>query len=126
MFGVSVRLYAVLCAILPHHVLPFVAGILMWEIVTLGWTPYPGFSANEVVKKVTDGFRLEKPEHCKREMFNIMYYCWDKEPNKRPSFSELVTLLDNILYSENDYIELDRFPDHAYYNILKPVLDEKL
>lgn len=102
-------------------------GILMWEIVTLGWTPYPGFAAAEVIKKVCDGFRLEKPEHCKREMFNIMYYCWDRDANKRPSFTELVTMLDNILYSENDYIELDRFPDHAYYNILKPgMTGEKL
>lgn len=93
----------------------------MWEIVTLGWTPYPGLTATEVIKKVCDGgYRLEKPEHCKREMYNIMYYCWDRDPNQRPSFSELVCLLDNILYSENDYIELDRFPDHAYYNILKP------
>ena len=49
-----------------------------------------------------------------------MYYCWDKDPQKRPSFAELVSLLDNILCSQNDYIELDRFPDHGYYNILKP------
>lgn len=27
-------------------------GILLWEIVTLGSTPYPGLSANEVMKKV--------------------------------------------------------------------------
>lgn len=96
-------------------------GILMWEIVTFGWTPYPGLAAAEVIKKVCEaGYRLEKPEHCKREVYNIMYYCWNSDPGQRPSFAELVTMLDNILYSENDYIELDRFPDHAYYNILKP------
>lgn len=92
----------------------------MWEIVTLACTPYPGMTATEVIKKVCDGYRLEKPEHCKREMYNIMYYCWERNPNKRPSFSELVCLLDNLLYSDNQYIELDRFPNHAYYNILKP------
>lgn len=27
-------------------------GILMWEIVTLGSTPYPGISAADVMKKV--------------------------------------------------------------------------
>lgn len=27
-------------------------GILMWEIVTLGSTPYPGISASEVMRKV--------------------------------------------------------------------------
>lgn len=28
-------------------------GILMWEIVTLGSTPYPGIAAAEVMKKVS-------------------------------------------------------------------------
>ncbi|XP_054707143.1 tyrosine kinase receptor Cad96Ca-like [Uloborus diversus] len=92
-------------------------GVVMWEIVTLGSTPYPGMAASEVMRKVKEGFRLEKPEHCKREVYNIMFYCWDKDSNKRPSFSELVLLLDKLLISENDYIELDRFPDHSYYNI---------
>ncbi|XP_076368276.1 LOW QUALITY PROTEIN: tyrosine kinase receptor Cad96Ca-like [Tachypleus tridentatus] len=92
-------------------------GILMWEIVTLGSTPYPGMAAAEVMRRVRDGYRLEKPDHCKREMYNIMHYCWDSDPKERPSFSELVCLLDKLLISEHDYIELDRFPDHSYYNI---------
>ncbi|XP_018789565.1 PREDICTED: tyrosine kinase receptor Cad96Ca-like isoform X2 [Bactrocera latifrons] len=43
-------------------------GILMWEIVTLGSTPYPGISAADVMRKVRDGYRLGKPEHCRREL----------------------------------------------------------
>lgn len=93
-------------------------GVLMWEIVTLGSTPYPGLGAAEVMRRVKDGYRLEKPEHCKRELYNIMFYCWDKDQNERPSFHELVDLLSNLLESENDYIELDRFPDHSYYNVI--------
>src|SRR4051812_39814518 len=85
-------------------------GILMWEIVTLGGTPYPGMAAAEVIKYVREGNRLLKPEHCKREMYNIMYYCWDTNPEKRPTFTQLVDYLDKLLISENDYIELDRFP----------------
>ena len=41
-------------------------GVLMWEIVTLGSTPYPGMSGSEVMKRVREGVRLEKPEHCDR------------------------------------------------------------
>ncbi|GIY58924.1 tyrosine kinase receptor Cad96Ca [Caerostris darwini] len=92
-------------------------GVLLWEIVTLGSTPYPGLSANEVIRRVRDGYRLEKPEHCRREMYNIMFYCWDKDPKQRPSFGELVNFLDRLLISEHTYIELERFPDHSYYNI---------
>ncbi|XP_076250730.1 tyrosine kinase receptor Cad96Ca-like [Rhynchophorus ferrugineus] len=93
-------------------------GILIWEVVTLGSTPYPGISAADVMKKVRDGYRLDKPEHCRRELYNIMYYCWDKDPKKRPSFSELVELLERLLLTETDYIELERFPDHSYYNMM--------
>lgn len=68
--------------------------------------------------KVRDGYRLEKPEHCRRELYNIMYYCWSQDPNERPSFGELVKMLDKLLHTEMDYIELERFPDHNYYNIV--------
>jgi len=91
-------------------------GVLMWEIVTLGATPYPGMSGSEVLKKVKEGKRLEKPEHCNREMFNIMYYCWDANPEDRLSFSQLVKDFEDMLMKDTDYIDLNMFPDHAYYN----------
>ncbi|XP_015520313.2 tyrosine kinase receptor Cad96Ca isoform X1 [Neodiprion virginianus] len=93
-------------------------GVLIWEIVTLGSTPYPGLAAAEVMKRIKEGYRLDRPEHCKRELYNIMYYCWDKDPACRPSFTELVNLAEGLLLDETDYIELDRFPDHSYYNVL--------
>ncbi|KAF5299462.1 hypothetical protein FQR65_LT01042 [Abscondita terminalis] len=92
-------------------------GVLIWEVVTLGSTPYTGLSAAEVMKKIRDGYRLEKPEHCRRELYNIMYYCWDKDPKQRPRFSECVELLEKLIVSKTDYIELERFPDHSYYNM---------
>uniref|UniRef100_T1H9Y5 receptor protein-tyrosine kinase n=1 Tax=Rhodnius prolixus TaxID=13249 RepID=T1H9Y5_RHOPR len=93
-------------------------GVLVWEIVTLGSTPYPGLSAPDVMKKVKEGYRLDKPEHCRRELYNIMFYCWNEDPKERPDFTELVDLLEQLLLSETDYIELQRFPDHSYYNIV--------
>ena len=100
-------------------------GILIWEIVTLGSTPYPGLAAAEVMRRVRDGYRLDKPEQCRRELYNIMYYCWDKDPKDRPSFGELIKLLEQLLLTETEYIELERFPDHSYYNMVN-LSDEKL
>ncbi|KAB7495880.1 Tyrosine kinase receptor Cad96Ca, partial [Armadillidium nasatum] len=91
-------------------------GVLLWEIVTLGSTPYPGISAVDVMKRVKDGYRLEKPDHCKREIYNIMFYCWDADERHRPSFSELVKSLEALILTEVDYIQLENFPDHNYYN----------
>ena len=59
-------------------------------IPTLGSTPYTGLHPSEVMKKVRDGYRLEKPEHCKRELYNIMVKCWEKSAENRPTFSDLV------------------------------------
>ncbi|XP_066961892.1 tyrosine kinase receptor Cad96Ca-like isoform X1 [Macrobrachium rosenbergii] len=101
-------------------------GVLLWEIVTLGSTPYPGLGAAEVMKRVKEGYRLEKPDHCRREIYNIMYYCWDKDPKERPCFTELVHTLEGLLLSEVEYIELDRFPDHSYYNVVTEKSDELL
>src|SRR5207249_6004214 len=92
-------------------------GVLLWEIVTLGSTPYPGMAASEVMKKVRSSYRLEKPEHCKRELYNIMFYCWDKDSRERPSFMELSQTLEHLLLTDTEYIELDRFPDHSYSNV---------
>jgi fibroblast growth factor receptor 1 len=77
------------------------------------------------MRKVREGYRLEKPEHCKREAYNVMFYCWEKDAAQRPAFSELVQLLEQLLMSETDYIELERFPDHSYYNMVPPT-DEKV
>merc|ERR1740129_503253 len=90
--------------------------VLMWEIVTLGSTPYPGLSGSDVMKRVRDGVRLDKPAHCDREIYNTMYYCWDKDPTVRPSFSQLVKDFEGLLIKDTEYIDLNQFPDHAYYN----------
>ena len=47
-----------------------------------------------------------------------MYYCWSKDPKDRPSYRELIDSLESLLLSEVDYIQLDRFPDHGYYNFI--------
>jgi len=91
-------------------------GVLMWEIATLGSTPYPGMSGSEVMKKVKEGYRLDKPEHCDREIYNMMFYCWDKDPVERPSFTTLVKDLEKLLTQGTDYIDLNLFPEHGYYN----------
>lgn len=60
------------------------------------------------------------------QIYNIMYYCWDKDSKERPSFTELVHTLEGLLLSEVEYIELDRFPDHSYYNFTSENTSELL
>lgn len=67
--------------------------------------------------QVIEGYRLEKPEHCHRELYNIMYYCWEAEPKERPDFADIVARLEPLINKDMDYIQLERFPDHSYYNL---------
>ncbi|KAG9509208.1 Tyrosine kinase receptor Cad96Ca, partial [Fragariocoptes setiger] len=90
----------------------FSFGVLMWEIVTLGSTPY---STN-----VESGEWLLKPDHCEPEIYDIMLKCWKLDPKERASFKELADKLNELLVSDGEYIMLKNIPDHIYYNILPP------
>ncbi|XP_011861811.1 PREDICTED: tyrosine-protein kinase receptor torso [Vollenhovia emeryi] len=83
-------------------------GILLWEIVTLGAMPYPGTPTNRILQFLKSGYRMERPPNCSRELYSIMYSCWNMRPQSRPTFSELKQSLDKLLsnYSENKYLNL--------------------
>lgn len=40
--------------------------------------------------------RLEQPECCPKEYFSLMLKCWQHDPNKRPRFSDLMSLLPEV------------------------------
>lgn len=99
----------------------------MWEIVTLGCTPYASLSPQEIPKRlIHDNYRLDRPVHCKRELYMIMSYCWDADPEARLSFTELRAQLSRLMEGKDDYIELHDFPDRSYYNVIMPTQDERL
>lgn len=77
------------------------------------------------MKFVRDGGRLEKPVHCDRALYNIMSYCWADDPKDRPDFEELVADFERLLVEDTDYIDLNMFPEHAYYNQVS-LSDEKV
>ncbi|XP_024889335.1 tyrosine-protein kinase receptor torso-like isoform X2 [Temnothorax curvispinosus] len=83
-------------------------GILLWEIVTLGAMPYPGTPTNRILQFLKSGYRMERPPNCSRELYSIMYSCWNMRPQSRPTFTELKQSLDKLLsdYSENKYLSL--------------------
>ncbi|XP_073679459.1 protein-tyrosine kinase 6b [Garra rufa] len=65
-------------------------GILLYEIVTYGATPYPGLSNHEVVHLVsTQSYRMPSPSKCPKVIYNIMRSCWRAEPEDRPTFKIL-------------------------------------
>ena len=50
--------------------------------------------AREVMRKVRDGYRLERPAHCHPDLYHIIQKCWLGDMNKRPDFAELRKVLN--------------------------------
>lgn len=71
-------------------------GVLMWEIFSKGDTPYAGMSNSRAREKIDTGYRMPAPEGCSEEVYALMLRCWEYEPEKRPHFHQIYTLIDNI------------------------------
>lgn len=83
-------------------------GILAWEIVTLGGTPYPGVPPQRLYDLLKQGYRMEKPVNCTDTMYELMLKCWKEEPCRRPHFEELIENLEGQIseVSGIDYLDL--------------------
>ncbi|XP_069779861.1 fibroblast growth factor receptor 3-like isoform X3 [Narcine bancroftii] len=83
-------------------------GVLLWEIFTLGGSPYPGIPVEELFKLLKEGHRMDKPANCTHELYMIMRECWHAIPSQRPTFKQLVEDLDRVLTvtSTEEYLDL--------------------
>ncbi|XP_041492296.1 fibroblast growth factor receptor 3-like isoform X6 [Microtus oregoni] len=83
-------------------------GVLLWEIFTLGGSPYPGIPVEELFKLLKEGHRMDKPANCTHDLYMIMRECWHAVPSQRPTFKQLVEDLDRILTvtSTDEYLDL--------------------
>ncbi|XP_049618238.1 fibroblast growth factor receptor 1-A isoform X2 [Syngnathus scovelli] len=83
-------------------------GVLLWEIFTLGGSPYPGVPVEELFKLLKEGHRMDKPSTCTQELYMMMRDCWHAVPSQRPTFKQLVEDLDRCLAmtSNQEYLEL--------------------
>uniref|UniRef100_A0A8C2DSP9 receptor protein-tyrosine kinase n=1 Tax=Cyprinus carpio TaxID=7962 RepID=A0A8C2DSP9_CYPCA len=90
-------------------------GVLLWEIFSLGASPYPGLNIDEeFCHRLKQGTRMCPPEYSTTEIYSIMMACWENNSEDRPSFSALVELLGDLLQTcvqqdGKDYIPLNTF-----------------
>lgn len=83
-------------------------GVLVWEVVTLGSTPYPGASAAAVMEAVRAGRRMDRPKHCDERVYSdVMCACWRALAHDRPDFSELRDRLADMLAEDVEYVRVD-------------------
>ncbi|XP_077642707.1 vascular endothelial growth factor receptor kdr-like isoform X1 [Lonchura striata] len=88
-------------------------GVLLWEIFSLGASPYPGVQIDEdFCRRLKEGTRMRSPEYSTPEIYQTMLDCWHGVPTERPTFTELVERLGDLLQANvqqdgKDYIPLN-------------------
>ncbi|XP_022083705.1 uncharacterized protein LOC110975479 [Acanthaster planci] len=100
-------------------------GILLWEIATFGGTPYPSIQNELLTATLKRGYRMPKPDNCHDEIYGLMRNCWEENPNDRPTFNELVSILSDM--SDNTIKHTYMAPIRTEYqnmSIIRPELDE--
>ncbi|CAH3120643.1 unnamed protein product [Porites lobata] len=86
-------------------------GIVLWEICTLGGFPYPTLNDRDLLDYLLDGKRMEKPDNCTDEIYQIMLACWASDCEDRPSFQTLSEQLFDMQKEEHPYVNVDPSQD---------------
>ncbi|UJR25877.1 hypothetical protein I4U23_007227 [Adineta vaga] len=87
-------------------------GVLLWELLSRGKTPYPGIDNADIFTYVKNGYRLPQPTYCPPLLYkSAMFLCWNTDPSQRPSFAKLAQDIRHILQQ----LELEQQKHNAHY-----------
>ncbi|KAJ0976537.1 hypothetical protein J5N97_012011 [Dioscorea zingiberensis] len=74
----------------------FSFAIVLWELVT-SKIPYDKLTPLQAALGVRQGLRPELPDNGHPVLLDLMQRCWEALPAKRPSFSEIIVELEELL-----------------------------
>ena len=69
-------------------------GILLWEIMTMGESPFKDVHFEQFMENLRTGAHPEQPPYCPNNVFNVMQACWRFRPEDRPTWSQV----ENSMY----------------------------
>uniref|UniRef100_A0A674PMF5 receptor protein-tyrosine kinase n=1 Tax=Takifugu rubripes TaxID=31033 RepID=A0A674PMF5_TAKRU len=82
-------------------------GILLWEIFSLGKSPYPSMAVDSrFYKMVKRGYQMSQPDFALPEIYMIMKMCWNLEPTERPTFSMISQMINRLLGGQDEQEKL--------------------
>ncbi|OWF45417.1 Fibroblast growth factor receptor [Mizuhopecten yessoensis] len=83
-------------------------GIVLWEIFTIGETPFADVRSANLLPHLKKGERPPAPEYADQKMYGTMKKCWHETPKKRPSFAKIRAELETLFVSKGS--------DEFYYD----------
>jgi hypothetical protein len=94
-------------------------GVVLWEIFSMGATPYINVANSQLMQQLEAGMRLEAPPGCSDAVHRAMSACWEASPSNRPvcmdvcgvsamterglqTFNSLSSLIRGLLHDSQD------------------------
>lgn len=72
-------------------------GVLVWELLSYGETPYPYIKTPDIQDKIREGTRLEMPRGTPPKFWAIVSKCWNANPLTRWKFANLQVALRGLI-----------------------------
>ncbi|CAH1243166.1 TIE1 [Branchiostoma lanceolatum] len=99
-------------------------GVVLWEITTLGGTPYSDLENEELTSEIPAGYKLKQPNNCHDHMYILMRQCYRDDPETRPTFPQLAETLKEMEANSNEtYIDVQA-DDSFEYEPADPLKDD--
>ncbi|CAH3158927.1 unnamed protein product [Pocillopora meandrina] len=92
-------------------------GVLLYEIFTIGGSPYPRMDGRKIANLLQDGYRMPKPQHVDEKLYQIMMKCWKNDPDARPTFTELKNQLKEMETLHKKMINMAMYDKQLYANV---------
>ena len=86
-------------------------GIVLWELAT-GQTPYSGMDSHYIIQQVlSNDIRPSLPPDINPAMRDLITQCWDRNPDVRPSFDEIVKKfeIENVMMNGANLEEFKKY-----------------
>ncbi|XP_061187468.1 macrophage-stimulating protein receptor-like [Saccostrea echinata] len=82
-------------------------GVVLWELVTRGNKPYPEVDGWDMLRFLKMNRKLPQSEYCPDVLYALMTRCWDLDPERRPTFTDLIAQLARFTNpsSDDNYLE---------------------
>ena len=80
-------------------------GILLWEIMTMGESPFKDVPIDLFMERLKEGAHPSQPEKCPDNVFNFMCDCWRLNPIERPSWQLIVDRIHRLCASKTKLLK---------------------
>ncbi|XP_022800040.1 tyrosine kinase receptor Cad96Ca-like [Stylophora pistillata] len=92
-------------------------GVVLYEIFTIGGSPYPRMDGRKIANALQEGYRMPKRQHVDKKLYQIMMKCWKTDPDARPTFTELENQLKDMETMPKRLINMKMYDKQLYANV---------